>query len=258
MTAARRLGQAAWAPSGPVTPPVVNDALRAAMGRAALLETLGMETEQRFEFDHLGAEADSSIEETIALAQALHDHGQVARGLGVAQRAFSRGAERTPALYRLLFPVPYAEAFHAQVAERRLDPWLVAGLIKQESGFNPQARSGADARGLMQVLPSVGAQIARRLGIADWNPARLHEPEMSLTLGTHHLAEMLRQYPDPIRVLAAYNAGGTRVRRWENRPGVGDDPELFLEMIPYLETRNYVRRVLRNAEFYRSLYGSTQ
>lgn len=258
MTAARRLGQAAWAPTGPVTPPVVSDALRAAMGRSARLETLGMETEQRFEFDHLGAEADSSIEETIALAQALHDHGQVARGLGVAQRAFSRGAERTPALYRLLFPVPHAEAFHAQVAERRLDPWLVAGLIKQESGFNPQARSGADARGLMQVLPSVGAQIARRLGLPGWNAARLYEPEMSLILGTHHLAEMLRQYPDPVRVLAAYNAGGTRVRRWESRPGVGDDPELFLEMIPYLETRNYVRRVLRNAEFYRSLYGSKQ
>jgi soluble lytic murein transglycosylase len=254
MAAARRLGQAAWAPTGPVTPAGVSDALRAAMGRAALLETLGMETEQQFEFDHLASEADSSLAETIALAQALHDHGQVARGLGMAQRAFSRGAERTPALYRLLFPVPYAAAFHAQVAERGLDPWLVAGLIKQESGFNPRARSGADARGLMQVLPSVGGQIARRLGLAGWNAARLFEPETSLILGTHHLAEMLRQYPDPVRVLAAYNAGGTRVRRWENRPGVGDDPELFLEMIPYLETRNYVRRVLRNAEFYRSLY----
>ncbi|HUG27584.1 MAG TPA: transglycosylase SLT domain-containing protein [Gemmatimonadales bacterium] len=256
MMAARRLGQAAWAPIGPVSPIGVSDALRAAMGRAALLDTLGMTTEQQFEFDHLGSEADSSIEQTIALAQALHDHGQVARGLGMAQRAFSRGAERTPALYRLLFPVPYAAAFHAQVEQRKLDPWLVAGLIKQESGFNPQARSGADARGLMQVLPSVGNQLARRLGIAGWNAARLYEPEISLTLGTQHLAEMLRQYPDPIRVLAAYNAGGTRVRRWENRPGVGDDPELFLEMIPYLETRNYVRRVLRNAEFYRALYGT--
>ncbi|MFN2316555.1 MAG: transglycosylase SLT domain-containing protein [Gemmatimonadales bacterium] len=254
MTAARRLGQAAWAPSGRVTPAAVSDALRAAMSRAALLETLGMDTEQRFEFDHLGAEADSSTELTIALAQALHDHGQVARGLGMAQRAFSRGADRTPALYRLLFPVPYADAFHAQVAARSLDPWLVAGLIKQESGFNPQARSGADARGLMQVLPSVGAQIARRLGLSGFNATRLYEPEISLILGTHHLAEMLRQYPDPVRVLAAYNAGGTRVRRWENRPGVADDPELFLEMIPYLETRNYVRRVLRNAEFYRALY----
>ena len=258
MMAARRLGQAAWAPAGPVTPAAVSDALRAAMGRAALLETLGMATEQQFEFDHLTSEADSSISDLIALAQALHNHDQVARGLGMAQRAFSRGAERTPALYRLLFPVPYAEAFHAQVAQRGLDPWLVAGLIKQESGFNPQARSGADARGLMQVLPSVGNQIARRLGISGWNASRLYEPEISLTLGTHHLAEMLRQYPDPIRVLAAYNAGGTRVRRWETRPGVGNDPELFLEMIPYLETRNYVRRVLRNAEFYRSLYGGEQ
>lgn len=254
MVAARRLGQVAWAPAGPVTPAAVSDALRAAMSRAVLLETLGMATEQQFEFDHLAAEADSSLAAVIALAQALHDHGQVSRGLGMAQRAFSRGAERTPALYRLLFPIPYAAVFHDQVEQRGLDPWLVAGLIKQESGFNPQARSAADARGLMQVLPSVGGQIARRLGISGWNAARLYEPEISLALGTHHLAEMLRQYPDPVRVLAAYNAGGTRVRRWENRPGVRDDPELFLEMIPYLETRNYVRRVLRNAEFYRSLY----
>lgn len=108
----------------------------------------------------------------------------------------------------------------------------------------------------MQVLPTVGAQLARRLGWADWDGVLLYQPEVSLTLGTLHLQEMRRQYPDPVRFLAAYNAGGTRVRRWDARPGVQDDPELFLERIPYIETRNYVRRVLRNAAFYEGLYGS--
>ena len=83
----------------------------------------------------------------------------------------------------------------------------------------------------------------------------LYQPEVSLALGTLHLQDMRRQYPDPVRFLAAYNAGGSRVKRWDARPGVLDDSELYLEMIPYIETRNYVRRVLRNAAFYEGLYG---
>jgi soluble lytic murein transglycosylase len=255
LAAASRLGEPAWAPAGAATRVEVPPGFRATMARAALLGEIGFDPEQQHEIEHLLSQADRSNDLLIAAAQALHDAGHAARGLTTAQRAFSRGAERTPVLYRLLFPVPQEEIFRDIVTRRGLDPWLVAGLIRQESGFDPRARSVADARGLMQVLPSVGAPIARRLGWTEWDPVLLYEPEVSLTLGTRHLEELVRRYPDPIRVLAAYNAGGTRVARWEGRPGVARDPELFLEMIPFLETRNYVRRVLRNAAFYRSLYG---
>lgn len=255
LAAARRLGEPTWAPTGSASAIAVPPETHAALIRAALLDDLGMATERQFELDHLLATADGSVDRLLTVAQALHDHGRVALAVTLAQRALARGAERTPALYRLLFPVPHELVFHEATARQTLDPWFVAGLIKQESGFEPRARSAADARGLMQVLPSVGGQIARQLGWTGWDPVLLYQPEVSLTLGTRHLQAMQRRYPDPVRVLAAYNAGATRVARWENRPGVRDDPELFLEMIPYLETRNYVRRVLRNAEFYRALYG---
>lgn len=255
MAAARQLGQRPWAPTetapaGTTPPPV-----RRALERVALLDSLGFDTEQRFELDHLAAEADTTVESLVATAEELARAGHTARATALAQRALGRGAPRTTRLYRLLFPVPQPEVFEALTASHNLDRWFVAGLIKQESAFNPRARSAADARGLMQVMPSVGQSLARRLGWPEWDVVLLYQPEVSLTLGTLHLAEMMRRYPDPVRVLAAYNAGASRVERWNLRPGVAEDPELFLEQIPYLETRNYVRRVLRNAEFYRALYG---
>jgi soluble lytic murein transglycosylase len=255
LAAATRLGELPWAPGVDAAPVATPASLQSALARAALLDSLGFEPEVRWELDHLVAAADTTVGSLVVAATALAASGHAARATALAQRALARGAPRTRSLYRLLFPIPEPAVFAQLVAERALDPWLVAGLIKQESGFNPRARSGADARGLMQVMPAVGAQIARRLGWTEWDEVLLYQPEVSLTLGTLHLKEMIQRYPDPIRFLAAYNAGGTRVRRWDGRPGVLADPELYLEQIPYIETRNYVRRVLRNAAFYRAMYG---
>jgi len=254
MAAARRLGEPAWAPGPGSDPPPVSAVLKATLARVALLDSLGFDTEERFELDHLTARADSSVESLLATAEALAASNLASRATTLALRAQGRGSTRDTRLYRLLYPVPEPATFRALVADRGLDPWLVAGLIRQESAFNPLARSIADARGLMQVLPSVGGQLARQMGWTEWDPVLLYQPEVSLSLGTIHLAEMIRRYPDIFRVLAAYNAGPSRVERWNQRPGVQDDPDLFLEQIPYLETRNYLRRVLRNAEFYRALY----
>jgi soluble lytic murein transglycosylase len=86
-----------------------------------------------------------------------------------------------------------------------------------------------------------------------WAPALLWQPDVNLELGTVHLAEMTARYPDLVRVLAAYNAGASRVTRWDERAGA-DDSELFAERIPYRETRDYVRIVQRNRAVYRALY----
>jgi soluble lytic murein transglycosylase len=106
----------------------------------------------------------------------------------------------------------------------------------------------------MQVLPSVGQQIAASLAFPVWYPALLLDPDANLQLGTSHLAAFTKQYGELPRVLAAYNAGGSRVTRWANKAGM-DDAELFAERIPFVETRDYVRIVQRNAEVYRALYG---
>lgn len=257
LAAARRLGQAPWAPEPGAPQEPVPPATRRALARVALLDTLGFDTEQRLELDHLAAATGDSAGALLTLAEALLAGGHTGRAVTVAQRAQSRGAPRDTRLYRLLYPVPDPGGFRAMVASRQLDPWLVAGLIRQESAFEPAARSVADARGLMQVVPAVGGQLARRLGWPEWDPVLLYQPEVSLVLGTTHLQEMLRRFPEVVQVLAAYNAGASRVERWVGRPGARLDPELFLEQIPYLETRNYVRRVLRNAAFYQALYGGT-
>jgi len=255
LVAARRLGQEPWAPGPGPGPEPAPPAILRTLARVALLDTLGFDTERRLELDHLAAVAGDSAGALLPLAEALLAAGHTGRAAAVAQRAQARGAPRDTRVYRLLYPVPDPEGFRAMVASRQLDPWLVAGLIRQESAFDPAARSVADARGLMQVVPAVGGQLARRLGWPEWDPVLLYQPEVSLALGTTHLQEMQRRFPEVVQVLAAYNAGASRVERWVSRPGARDDPELFLEQIPYLETRNYVRRVLRNAAFYQALYG---
>lgn len=103
----------------------------------------------------------------------------------------------------------------------------------------------------MQLMPDVARAIWR--GPGAWNPALLFRPEVNLALGVRYLDAALASWPDPAYALAAYNAGGARVRRWQRQPGAAD-PELFVERIPYAETGDYVRVVLRTRELYRALY----
>jgi soluble lytic murein transglycosylase len=105
----------------------------------------------------------------------------------------------------------------------------------------------------MQVLPNVGAEVSHALGFPLWNSAVLFDADANLQLGTAHLATYVKQYGALPRVLAAYNAGGSRASRWSAKPGV-DDPEIFAERIPFAETRDYVRLVQRNEAIYKALY----
>ena len=106
----------------------------------------------------------------------------------------------------------------------------------------------------MQVMPTVGRALARAAAFPLWNPVLLYQPDVNLELGTRHLAELVRRYPQTVRVLAAYNAGTTPVDLWAAKVGVADE-ELFAERIPYRETRDYVRIIQRNEDMYRALYG---
>jgi soluble lytic murein transglycosylase len=123
--------------------------------------------------------------------------------------------------------------------------------------FTPSATSGAGARGLMQVMPEVGRAVARSLGFPVWDPVLLYQADVNVQLGMAHLGELGERYPGaPAKVLAAYNAGVSRVERWSDKRGTAD-PEIFIERIPYVETRGYVRIIGRNLDFYRALYDWT-
>jgi soluble lytic murein transglycosylase len=127
-----------------------------------------------------------------------------------------------------------------------VDESLVLAVIRAESGFDPDARSGKNAIGLMQVRPATGAEIAGKLGIRGFKDEDLYDPETNVRIGTFYLAEMLRRFPDRRLALAAYNAGPGRVQGWmKEQPGA--DAETVLRRAAYRETREYVARVLRHA-----------
>jgi len=190
-----------------------------------------------------------------ALGEALHERVVPGAGVRVGRALQTREGEWNEALLRLVYPFPYRAAIERESRRNNLDPFLVAGLIRQESGFHPSARSPAGAMGLMQIMPGTGTSLARELGIGSFRTERLMEPELNVRMGTRYLATMLGRYGGRTTdALAAYNAGPTRMTRWRAFPEHGD-AELFTERIPFAETRSYVRIVQTNAAIYRALYG---
>ena len=153
-------------------------------------------------------------------------------------------------LYHLRFPLHHDAVIRREAARNNLDPAWVAAEIRAESVFNPRARSGANALGLMQVLPGTGMAVARRLGMEWRGTDSLYEPETNITLGSAYLRQMLDTYGgQPYFAIAGYNAGPAPLVRWQSqRPGM--DPDFWIETISYKETRDYVARVLAFSVIY--------
>ena len=250
--ASARLRETAWAPAARPDSFAVFADVDSAFARVDLLERLGMDVEAKFELDAIEEAAGAAPERIASTAHAFVAHGQAPRAIRLAQKLVDAG-QRDARAYRLLFPIVDRDELARAATSNGLDPALVAGIIRQESAFNPRAISAANARGLMQVLPAVGEEVSRALGYPVWYPALLLDADANLQLGTAHLAAYTKQYGALPRVLAAYNAGGSRVTRWSSKAGM-DDTELFAERIPFVETRDYVRVVQRNAAVYRALY----
>jgi soluble lytic murein transglycosylase len=224
------------------------------LARARRLEELGLRVEAKLELDAFGAAAGGAPDQLVGRALALSGGGWYARALRLSQRAQDRGAGLDRTMAELLYPLPFERALRGEAAAASVDPLLAAAVIRQESAFDPAARSSADARGLMQVLPAVGGQLARKAGLPEWDAALLFQPDVNLTFGIDHLARDLARLEWPERALAAYNAGYDRVLRWGSIRGIDTDPEVFVERIPFVETRDYVRRVTRNRAVYAALY----
>ena len=156
-------------------------------------------------------------------------------------------------VWNLFFPVRHWKYIVARAGKNGIDPVMVLALIRQESAFQEDARSSANARGLMQVLPGTGRRIAREAGVGPYTSGKLYQPETNIALGIHYMTELLERYPGRIELmLAAYNAGENRVERWLEDFGNVNLPE-FVERIPFSETRGYVKQVLTNAAHYRRI-----
>jgi soluble lytic murein transglycosylase len=192
--------------------------------------------------------------EIAAAADAPHVAMRAMKGLAPEYLNLPLGS--APRKYwEMLFPLPYRTTLTETARAKGLDPYLVAGLIRQESEFNPQARSRANAYGLTQVRPSTGKLYARQAGVARFSTGVLTQPEANLKIGMTILRGVLDQNAGKVEAaLAAYNAGPNRASDWLLW-NTYREPAEFVETIPFTETRDYVQAVLRNADIYRRLYG---
>jgi len=199
---------------------------------------------------------------TATRAWLLNRTGELRPAISLMRRTYPQflaagGESMPPEVLSIVFPLQYWSLISKYAAAHTLDPYLVAALIAQESTFDKDIVSSAKAIGLMQIMPTTGRRWARRLGIRNFSTRRLTVAEINVRIGTAYFADLMKQFGSEHAALAAYNAGESRVVRWQReRPGVPRDE--FIDDIPFPETQNYVRRILGTAEDYRRLYGTRE
>src|SRR5205807_10267580 len=236
-------------------PTVVPAGVGAALGRLDTLVLAGLDSEAQAEVRGVLGRAAQELEALLVWSDGLAQRGFGPAAVRLGWQAALR-ASNDPRVLRAVFPWPNRPAVEAEAAEFGVDPFLFVAIVRQESVFDPEALSPAGARGLAQLTPSTAALTARGLDVTFY-PDWITVPDLNLHLGAAHLDELLRRFGGRVdAAVAAYNAGVTPVTRWLARAGV-TDVDQFIELIPYQETRGYVRSVLRNREVYRALYGVT-
>jgi soluble lytic murein transglycosylase len=185
------------------------------------------------------------------LARLLEAAGDYHRALALTQLFFpdviERGGAGVPqTFWELAYPGGYWPA----------ESYLIAAVIREESMYNPTAVSSAGALGLMQVMPQTGQRIAARLGLEEFTRERLFDSCYNIRLGSWYLGHLAEKFNNNlIHMIAAYNAGPEVVSKWVQQFGDGDTDE-FIEVIPYTETRQYVKKVLRSYREYMRIYGT--
>lgn len=194
----------------------------------------------------------------LEAAQAAFDQGHFGVGMAYARsivpNADARKFSDVPIeVWKALFPLPYEPALRREAAKNNFDPMFAAGLIRQESTFQSDAVSYANAIGLMQVLPKTGRLLARQIKVR-YTKSKLFEPDYNIELGMVYISNLEQQFGSPEAAAAAYNAGEDRISAWKAERNYEEIPEL-VESIPFTQTREYVQIVLRNAQLYRMIYG---
>jgi len=223
--------------------------------RARALAAIGFDTSADLEW-RAGYSETGSAALLVSLAQSALAEGRYGVSIvtirqAVPQLEARRWEELPVSVWNAAFPMPYEEEIRVAAEREGLDPMLVAGLIRQESAFQPRSVSHAHAIGLMQVLPGTGKLLARQLHIP-YSRSRLFDPDYNLRLGTRYLANLVAMFGSAEPALAAYDAGEDRIAGWQAERKYDEMAE-FIESIPITETREYVQIVSRNASIYRRL-----
>ncbi len=216
--------------------------------RAAGVNALAREELAAIEHDH---------SDDVLTLRALLDAYRTVDGFAAAQRLLKRLGDRAELSdterQRVMYPLAFWPLVSRDSQQSAVDPLLVEAVMRQESLFDPEAKSSANAYGLMQLVPETAKRVAAGSGRAV-DPLALFEPELNIDLGTRHLNGLLARFDgDALKALAAYNGGEAAVDKWQQRFGDREEDE-FVESITYRETRDYVKRVVSNYRMYRLLY----
>jgi soluble lytic murein transglycosylase len=153
------------------------------------------------------------------------------------------------------FPMPYKNSVVTRAQSIGLDPAYVYGLIRQESRFIMDAKSGVGASGLMQVMPATAKWTAKKIGLTDFTPHKITDRETNIAIGTGYLKLVLDSFSGSMPLAAAaYNAGPSRSRLWRGQSGSPTiEAAIWAENIPFHETRDYVKKVISNTTLYAAL-----
>ncbi|MDF3064575.1 MAG: mltE [Polyangiaceae bacterium] len=225
--------------------------------RALELAAVGELDWVRAELALLSAEA--AAPELMFTAAVLYARaGAVKLSSDAARLVLGKVPPRFPAgdwreAWKLAYPRPYAELVAEQAKKNQLSPSLIYAIMREESAFDADAESPADAYGLMQLILPTARMAAKPLGLPS-DRISLKRPSVNIPLGARVLGKYTQQFPeDPLLAIAAYNAGPGAAKRWlKDRSGVSFD--LWVELIPYVETRRYIKRVLGSAAVYSIVY----
>jgi soluble lytic murein transglycosylase len=247
--------------SAPVAKPDATAPLPpAVLRRLEILLEAGLDERVAVEVEPLGrAPADAATRLVLAqlLLEARRFH--LAQRLVVASDAATLARRPAPgeeALWWMAWPTAYDGTVERAARAHGVEPALVYAIMREESGYQPDALSVVGARGLTQIMPETGRRLALDLGAAAFDPAELFVPERNLELGAFYLSQLVARFDGRLSAaIASYNAGPEAVARWLAAERGREDDE-WVESIPYDQTRSYVKRVLRSVHVYRALYGS--
>jgi len=236
----------------------VKDADAERVTKAEQLTRVALYQSAMNELDAARAKHPDSPSVNLRIAQIFRIQGEPVAALNALKRSYPDYGQMLPEeatreVWEVFYPLKWWSNIKEEAKRHNIDPYLIAGLIRQETVFTPNARSRANALGLMQLLPYVGRDVARKTGNGSITANDLFNPVLNIQLGTAYVKELMDGFSRFEYVAAAYNGGPTRVRRWI-RDLPSNEIEEWVESIPLSETRLYVQGVYRNARQYQRLY----
>ena len=246
-----------------INPPIVetmNPADEERLEKAQSLLLINLAPAALSELESARNRAANSPRINLQIAQIYRARNENLSAVNVLKRAYpdygqALLSEMPRGAWDVFYPLGWWATIKEEAKRNNIDPYLITGLIRQETIFTPTAVSRANAIGLMQLLPSTGRSVAKRysLGGGAISSADMFNPLLNIQLGTAYVAEQVRQFGRFEYVAAAYNGGPSRVARWLRELPAGDIEE-WVDAIPLSETRAYVQGVYRNARQYKRLY----